>query len=140
MIELDFYIKMIIGLKTGFLHDKNKKYAAVDIGSNAVRLLICSVISQNNNIVEVKKISLVRVPIRLGFDGFLKNKIKTENRKRLNDAMSAFKLLMKVHNVSKYKICATSHELRAADLRVVLLGMHARRHVLGVPGGDANER
>jgi exopolyphosphatase / guanosine-5'-triphosphate,3'-diphosphate pyrophosphatase len=87
---------------------KIQKYAAVDIGSNAVRLLICSVISQEKNIVEVKKISLVRVPIRLGLDGFLKNKIKTENRIRLNDAMSAFKLLMKIHNVSKYKICATS--------------------------------
>ena len=75
---------------------KIQKYAAVDIGSNAVRLLICSVISQGKNIVEVKKISLVRVPIRLGLDGFLKNKIKTENRIRLNDAMSAFKLLMKI--------------------------------------------
>ena len=47
---------------------KIQKYAAVDIGSNAVRLLISSVISQDNNIVEVKKISLVRVPIRLGLD------------------------------------------------------------------------
>ena len=55
---------------------KIQKFAAVDIGSNAVRLLISSVVSQNNEIVEVKKISLVRVPIRLGADGFLKKKIK----------------------------------------------------------------
>ena len=84
------------------------KYAAVDIGSNAVRLLISSVISQNNNIVEVKKISLVRVPIRLGVESFLKNKIKKDNISRLIDALLAFKLLMGIQKVSKYKVCATS--------------------------------
>ena len=83
---------------------KIQKYAAVDIGSNAVRLLISSVISQDNNIVEVKKNSLVRVPIRLGLDGFLNNKIQKDNIIRLNDAMKAFKLLMKIHSVTKYKI------------------------------------
>jgi exopolyphosphatase/guanosine-5'-triphosphate,3'-diphosphate pyrophosphatase len=87
---------------------KIHKYAAVDIGSNAVRLLISSVVSQNNNIVEVKKISLVRVPIRLGVESFLKNKIKKDNISRLIDALSAFKLLMGIHKVSKYKVCATS--------------------------------
>ena len=104
---------------------KIQKYAAVDIGSNAVRLLICSVISQDKNIVEVKKISLVRVPIRLGLDGFLKNKIKTENRIRLNDAMSAFKLLMKIHNVSKYKICATSAMREATNSKDIISDIYS---------------
>ena len=104
---------------------KIQKYAAVDIGSNAVRLLICSVISQEKNIVEVKKISLVRVPIRLGLDGFLKNKIKTENRIRLNDAMSAFKLLMKIHNVSKYKICATSAMREATNTKDIISDIYS---------------
>jgi exopolyphosphatase / guanosine-5'-triphosphate,3'-diphosphate pyrophosphatase len=97
-----------------------QKYAAVDIGSNAVRLLISSVISQNNDIVEVKKISLVRVPIRLGLDGFLNNKIKKDNTIRLIDAMNAFKLLMKIHNVSKYKVCATSAMREAANSEDVI--------------------
>ena len=104
---------------------KIQKYAAVDIGSNAVRLLICIVISQEKNIVEVKKISLVRVPIRLGLDGFLKNKIKTENRIRLNDAMSAFKLLMKIHNVSKYKICATSAMREATNTKDIISDIYS---------------
>jgi exopolyphosphatase/guanosine-5'-triphosphate,3'-diphosphate pyrophosphatase len=60
------------------------------------------------------------VPIRLGLDGFLKNKIKTENRNRLNDAMNAFKLLMKIHDVSKYKICATSAMREATNSKDVI--------------------
>ena len=90
------------------------KYAAIDIGSNAVRLLISSVVSEDNKIIRVKKISLVRVPIRLGADSFKKNKIKKDNIKRLSDAILAFKLLMKIHKVAKYKICATS-ALRSAN-------------------------
>jgi exopolyphosphatase/guanosine-5'-triphosphate,3'-diphosphate pyrophosphatase len=93
---------------------KINKYAAIDIGSNAVRLLISSVISKKNEIIRVKKISLVRVPIRLGADSFKKNKIKKENIRRLSDAILAFKLLMKVHRITKYKICATS-ALRSAN-------------------------
>ncbi|MDA9356960.1 exopolyphosphatase, partial [Flavobacteriaceae bacterium] len=103
-----------------------QKYAAVDIGSNAVRLLISSVISQNNDIVEVKKISLVRVPIRLGLDGFLNNKIKKDNTIRLIDAMNAFKLLMKIHNVSKYKVCATSAMREAANSEDVINKVYSK--------------
>src|SRR5690606_25222501 len=55
-----------------------------------------------------KKSSLVRVPIRLGTDVFLSNKISDENAERLIDTMKAFKLLMKSHRVVKYKACATS--------------------------------
>ena len=103
-----------------------QKYAAVDIGSNAVRLLISSVISQNNDIVEVKKISLVRVPLRLGLDGFLSNKIKKNNTIRLIDAMNAFKLLMKIHNVSKYKVCATSAMREAANSEDVINKVYSK--------------
>jgi len=99
---------------------KIQKFAAVDIGSNAVRLLISSVVSQNNEIVEVKKISLVRVPIRLGADGLLKNKIKKDNINRLKDAMIAFKLLMKIHGVLKYKVCATSAMREASNREEVI--------------------
>ncbi len=85
-----------------------KKYAAIDIGSNAVRLLISNIIEQKGKPVEFKKNSLVRVPIRLGADVFVKNKISKENTQRILDTMLAFKLLMKSHKVVKYKACATS--------------------------------
>ncbi|MDO5971495.1 rod shape-determining protein [Flavivirga aquimarina] len=85
-----------------------KKYAAIDIGSNAVRLLISNIIEQKGRPVQFKKNSLVRVPIRLGADVFIKNKISKENTQRIVDTMVAFKLLMKSHKVVKYKACATS--------------------------------
>jgi len=85
-----------------------KKYAAIDIGSNAVRLLISNIIEQDGKPTQFKKNSLVRVPIRLGTDVFLSNKISVENTERILDTMKAFKLLMKSHRVVKYKACATS--------------------------------
>ncbi len=85
-----------------------KKYAAIDIGSNAVRLLISNIIEEKGQPVQFKKNSLVRVPIRLGADVFLKNKISKENIDRILDTMLAFRLLMKSHKVVKYKACATS--------------------------------
>lgn len=85
-----------------------KKYAAIDIGSNAVRLLIANIIEEKGKPTRFKKSSLVRVPIRLGSDVFLNNKISKENTIRMVDTMQAFKLLMKSHKVEKYKACATS--------------------------------
>jgi exopolyphosphatase/guanosine-5'-triphosphate,3'-diphosphate pyrophosphatase len=85
-----------------------KKYAAIDIGSNAIRLLISNVIEEPGKQVKFKKSSLVRVPIRLGSDVFLEQAISDENKERLLDSMMAFKLLMKSHKVISYKACATS--------------------------------
>lgn len=85
-----------------------KKYAAIDIGSNAVRLLISNIIEEKGKPPRFKKSSLVRVPIRLGADVFLKEKISTSNIRRMKDTMLAFRLLMKSHHVVKYKACATS--------------------------------
>jgi len=85
-----------------------KKYGAIDIGSNAVRLLIAIIIEEEGKPVRFKKSSLVRVPIRLGADVFIYNTISSENKKRLKDTMMAFKLLMKSHKVELYKACATS--------------------------------
>ncbi len=84
-----------------------KKYAAIDIGSNAIRLLIVGVI-RNNSINSYRKISLIRVPIRLGEDVFLYKKISKKKIKLLLEALKAFKSLMNIHEVEEYKICATS--------------------------------
>lgn len=85
-----------------------KKYAAIDIGSNAVRLLIANIIEQKGKTTTFRKNSLVRVPIRLGSDVFIDGQISEENKKRMVDTMTAFKLLMKSHKVVAYKACATS--------------------------------
>lgn len=87
---------------------KIKKFGAVDIGSNAIRLLIANVIEEEGKKTLFKKSSLVRVPIRLGTDTFVSGAISDENTSRIVDAMKAFKLIMKVHGVEKYKACATS--------------------------------
>ncbi|MFD2518855.1 Ppx/GppA phosphatase family protein [Salinimicrobium flavum] len=85
-----------------------KKYAAIDIGSNAVRLLISTVTEQEGRDPLFKKTSLVRVPIRLGADVFISKNISAENTERMIDTMQAFKLLMRAHKIEKYKACATS--------------------------------
>ena len=85
-----------------------EKYAAVDIGSNAIRLLIATVIEKEGFPTQFKKTSLVRLPIRLGADVFLKGNISSGNYKRLLDAMQAFSLIIKTHNVVAFRACATS--------------------------------
>lgn len=85
-----------------------KKYAAIDIGSNAMRLLIANIIEQPGKETQFSKSALIRVPIRLGQDAFTVGEISEENIERMIDAMKAFKLLMKVHKVEKYMACATS--------------------------------
>lgn len=85
-----------------------RKFAAIDIGSNAVRLLIMTITEQEGRDPLFKKTSLVRVPIRLGADVFLTEKISEENTKRMIDTMEAFKLLMRTHKIERFKACATS--------------------------------
>ncbi len=85
-----------------------KKYGAIDIGSNAIRLLISNVIVSDEKEPKFKKSSLVRVPIRLGADAFTSGIISEQNVRRMIDAIEAFKLLMNVHGVKTYKACATS--------------------------------
>lgn len=83
------------------------RYAAIDIGSNAVRLLIAD-ISKNDNGFSFKKNTLVRVPLRLGDDAFLDRRISDRKVEELLKTMSAFKNLMDVYHVSAYLACATS--------------------------------
>ncbi|WP_340198882.1 Ppx/GppA phosphatase family protein [Ascidiimonas sp. W6] len=94
---------------------KIRKFAAIDIGSNAIRLLINNVIEENGKETQFKKSSLVRVPIRLGQDSFTVGEISKVNEERMIDAMKAFKLLMKVHGVEKYMACATSAMREASN-------------------------
>ena len=85
-----------------------KRYAAIDIGSNAMRLLIVNIVEQEGKEPQFNKSSLVRVPIRLGQDAFTVGEISEENIERMCDAMQAFYLLMKVHKIERYMAFATS--------------------------------
>ncbi|UUV21156.1 exopolyphosphatase [Flavobacterium sp. CBA20B-1] len=87
---------------------KIKKYAAIDIGSNAMRLLIANVVEEQNKPTQFNKSHLIRVPIRLGQDAFTVGEISEESAGRMIKAMQAFKLLMDVYKVEKYAACATS--------------------------------
>jgi exopolyphosphatase/guanosine-5'-triphosphate,3'-diphosphate pyrophosphatase len=83
------------------------KFAAIDIGSNAVRLLFCNVFDGNGTPV-FKKAELIRVPIRLGEDSFVKGNISRKKAEKLVTAMKAFRHLISVYDAVEYRACATS--------------------------------
>lgn len=84
-----------------------KKIAAIDIGSNAVRMLICYVISSEDEHV-FQKNSYLRLPLRLGEDTFKNGVISNQKITLLTNAILSFKYIMKVHGVKDYQIYATS--------------------------------
>jgi exopolyphosphatase/guanosine-5'-triphosphate,3'-diphosphate pyrophosphatase len=83
------------------------KFAAIDIGSNAARLLLSNVF-EDGEIVSFKKSSLIRVPLRLGFDAFSQKSISEKKIQKLVATMSAFKTLIDVHDVISWKAIATA--------------------------------
>ncbi len=94
----------------------NKCYAAIDIGSNAVRLLIKKVRDDERLINErLSKVMLLRVPLRLGFDVFSLGEISDTKAVKLRRLMKAFRQLMKIYEVTDYKACATSAMRDAAN-------------------------
>lgn len=97
-----------------------KKYGAIDVGSNAIRLLIVTVIEQEGKEAKFKKTSLIRVPIRLGTDVFVEGKVSEASYLRMLDSFKAFQLLMKIHNVFKYRACATSAMREAKNGKTIV--------------------
>ena len=83
------------------------RLSAVDIGSNAVRFLFVEVINGKKQPV-FKKLSLLRLPIRLGEDVFVHDKISSKKQQQLVEAFSAYNHLLQVFEVKKFRICATS--------------------------------
>jgi len=83
------------------------KFAAIDIGTNAVRLLFTNVIEDDKEVI-FKKSSIIRVPVRLGTDVFSNGKISDKSIEKLTQTMIAFYNLMKVQDVVRYRACATS--------------------------------
>ena len=82
-------------------------YAAIDIGSNAARLLVKR-IEESETGTKFTKELLLRVPLRLGFDVFGKGKISEKRGKNMMRLMKSYAYLMKIYDVQKYRACATS--------------------------------
>lgn len=84
------------------------RLAAIDIGSNAARLLISDITVYKDGSLDFTKVNLVRVPLRLGFDVFETGLISLEKRVELIETMKAFRHLLNVYKVKGFKVCATS--------------------------------
>jgi len=95
------------------------KFASIDVGSNAVRLLFTNVFETENGPV-FRKLSLVRVPIRLGEDAFIKGRITEEKTDQLVRTMRSFKHLMNVHQVLDYRAYATSAMREASNAKYII--------------------
>lgn len=81
---------------------------AIDIGSNAVRMLIAETKTFDDDQVDYTKLNFLRVPIRLGMDAFKTGSISQEKIDVMVDTMKVFQLLMKIYRVEHFKACATS--------------------------------
>lgn len=95
------------------------KFAAIDIGSNAVRLLIMSISPKDKNEIFNKEL-MIRVPLRLGQESFVSGKIKDDKRKQLLRLMKAFRHLMKVYDVDDYRVCATAAMREAKNAKDIV--------------------
>ena len=110
--------------------------AAIDIGSNAARLLISEVVKHDKEI-EFNKLNLIRIPLRLGFDVFEKGYIGFRKKKMLINTIDAFSALMKVYEVDHYIACATSAMRDASNSKEIIKEIKADTGIkLEVISGD----
>lgn len=93
--------------------ENRKHFAAIDIGSNAVRLLIKCVTNDKKN--PLAKVQLLRVPLRLGEDAFTHGVISADKREKLLALMLAYRQLLRIYEVVDYRACATSAMREAAN-------------------------
>lgn len=94
-------------------------FGAIDIGSNAVRLLILSVSPGDDKEVFNKEL-MIRVPLRLGQQAFVAGKISDSKKKQLVKTMKAFKHLMHVFEVTEYRACATAAMREAKNAKEIV--------------------
>jgi exopolyphosphatase/guanosine-5'-triphosphate,3'-diphosphate pyrophosphatase len=96
------------------------RLAAIDIGSNAARLLITDVIAGPQAVPEFIKVVLVRVPLRLGFDVFDKGEISPAKTEKIIKTIKSYKLLLDVYEVKHLRACATSAMRDAANAAEII--------------------
>jgi exopolyphosphatase/guanosine-5'-triphosphate,3'-diphosphate pyrophosphatase len=95
------------------------KFAAIDIGSNAARLQISSVL-EDEGVISFKRVEYVRFALRLGHDVFIDGAISPESEVRIFKLLQAYKLLMELHEVQDYSICATSAMREAVNAAEII--------------------
>ncbi len=96
------------------------RLAAIDIGSNAARLLISDVVRNTEGKPDFNKLNLVRVPLRLGFDVFEKKEISAQKTEMIVQTMQAYKCLIDVYEVQHIKACATSAMRDAVNAAAII--------------------
>lgn len=96
------------------------RLAAIDIGSNAARLLISDVVRNREGKPDFNKLNLVRVPLRLGFDVFEKKHISPVKQEMIVQTIQAYKCLIDVYEVKHVKACATSAMRDAINSQVII--------------------
>lgn len=94
--------------------------AAIDIGSNAARLLISETSVYTDGSVDYTKLNFLRIPLRLGFDVFQKGYITDERRDKLVETMKVYKHLMSIYKVDGMRACATSAMRDATNGKEIL--------------------
>lgn len=102
--------------------------AAIDIGSNAARLLICEVVGKGKEIA-FNRLNIVRIPLQLGFDVFETGFIGSKKKKMLIDTIKAYKQLMKVYEVEHYMACATSAMRDAQNSKEIIKEIQDDIHI-----------
>ena len=95
------------------------RYAAIDIGSNAIRLLVKESVIKSKNDFYFKKISLTRIPVRLGKDVFSNGFISNSTISKLIKAIKAFKLIVEINEVNFLRACATSAMREASNSQII---------------------
>ncbi|OJW79485.1 MAG: exopolyphosphatase [Bacteroidetes bacterium 46-16] len=94
--------------------------AAIDIGSNAARLLISEASTYKDGTVDYTKLTLLRIPLRLGFDVFDKGFISDEKKALLIETLKAYRILMDIYKVEHLRACATSAMRDATNSKEIL--------------------
>jgi len=113
------------------------RLSAIDIGSNAARLLITDVISGPQGINEFIKVALVRVPLRLGFDVFDKGEISAHKVENIIKTIKSYKLLLDVYEVKHLKACATSAMRDAVNAKDIIKKVKAETGIdIEIISGD----
>lgn len=102
--------------------------AAIDIGSNAARLLISEASVYRDGTVDFTKLCLLRIPLRLGFDVFDNGYVSEKKKKKLTDSLKVYKMLMDIYGVEAFRACATSAMRDATNGKEIL------EHILAETG------
>ena len=100
--------------------EEGLRFAAIDVGSNAMRLFFCRVLENSHGPTFVKE-SMIRMPLRLGHDAFTAGTISNDTCDRFVDTMHGFKALVRAYDPITFKACATS-AMRQAENGMELVG------------------